>query len=220
MAINLNIPVLPSPVIFVVADRRGVDDANAHVASLLPARVVEETCAIAQKHGHDVDIHLVNQAGLQVLLGHGGAAAQGDVFAPPRVLGPLKRCADPFGDEVEGRAALHFERIPAVMRKDEDGHVEGRILSPPAIPGTESPRTVATAKHVAAHDGRPDVLEVLRGDVVVGTSRAAFDAMEQTWLAVLANPSGILPLSGRAARIVGTWKRSGSRGPECRCRPS
>jgi hypothetical protein len=179
MAIDVNISVLPSPVIFVVADRRGVDDANALVASLLPARVVEETCAIAQKHGHDVDIHLVNQAGLQVLLGQGGAAAQGDVFAPPRVLGPLKRCLDALGDEVEGRAALHFERIAGVMRKDEDGHVEGRILSPPAIPGTVPPRTVVGAKHVAAHDGRPDVLEVFRSDVVVGTSRTAFHAMDR-----------------------------------------
>jgi hypothetical protein len=104
MAIDVNISVLPSPVIFVVADRRGVDDANAPVASLLPARVVEETCAIAQKHGHDVDIHLVNQAGLQVLLGHGGAAAQGDVFAPPRVLGPLKRCVDALGRRRNRRA--------------------------------------------------------------------------------------------------------------------
>ena len=128
--------------------------------------------------GTTLDIHLVNQAGLQVLLGHGGAAAQGDVFAPPRVLGPLKGCVDAFGDEVEGRAALHFERIAGVMRKDEDGHVEGRILSPPAVPGTVSPRTVAAAKHVAAHDGRPDVLEVFRSDVVVGTSRTAFHAMD------------------------------------------
>jgi hypothetical protein len=67
----------PLQAMLVVADRWGVDDANALIIHLPPARVVEETSAITQEHGNDMDFHFVNQAGLQVLLGDIRAA-------PPR----------------------------------------------------------------------------------------------------------------------------------------
>jgi hypothetical protein len=57
-----------------VADSGGVNDANALVASLPPVGVVEETNAITQEHRNDVNLHLVNQTGLQVLLGNVCAA--------------------------------------------------------------------------------------------------------------------------------------------------
>jgi hypothetical protein len=62
------------------------------------------------------------------------------------------------------------------------------MISPPAIPGIIFPRTVAAAKHVAAHDRRPDVLKVFRRNVVVWTRRAAFHAMDRA-----ENPRGKRP---------------------------
>ena len=50
----------PFRAILVVADRWGVDDANALVIHLPSARVVEETSAITQEHGNDMDFHFVN----------------------------------------------------------------------------------------------------------------------------------------------------------------
>src|SRR5437870_2080423 len=101
---------LPEPIL-VVAGGWGVDDANALVGGLPPVRVLEKTSAITKEHGYNVDFHLVDQTGLQVLLGHVCAAAQVDVFAARRVLGPLKRRVNAFGDKMKGRPALHFERL-------------------------------------------------------------------------------------------------------------
>ena len=59
---------LPPPIL-VVADRRGVNDANAFVIRLLPIGVIEETCAITKEYGRDVDFHFVDQAGLRNIAG-------------------------------------------------------------------------------------------------------------------------------------------------------
>ena len=41
---------------------------------------------------------------------------------------------DPVGDEVEGRAALHFEAWARIMRQHKNGSMEGRISAPPSFP--------------------------------------------------------------------------------------
>ena len=66
---------LPPPIL-VVADPRGVNDANAFVIRLLPIGVIEETCAITKEYGRDVNFHFVDQASFQILLA---------IFAPPNV---------------------------------------------------------------------------------------------------------------------------------------
>jgi hypothetical protein len=176
---SIRAATLPPP-IFVVADRRGIDDANALVLRLLTIGVVEQPGAIAKKHGNDVDFHFVDQTGLEVLLGDIGATAQGNVFAARSVPGPLKRHIDSFGDEVKSCSTLHLKRIAGVMGENEDRHMKRRIFSPPTVPGIIPPRPIASAKHVAAHDGGPNILEVLRGDIVVGTSRAALHVVDRT----------------------------------------
>ena len=120
-----------------------------------------------------MDLHLVNQAGLQVLLGDIGAASQNNVPACGSVPRSLQRYVDSFGDKVEGGLSLHRERFAGVMSQDEDGRVKWWILSPPAVPGIVSPSAITTAEHVAAHDGCPDVLEMPSDDVVVRTGPVA-----------------------------------------------
>ena len=38
------------------------------------------------------------------------------------------------GDEVEGGASFHNEGLAGVVGEDEDGHVVGRVVAPPAFP--------------------------------------------------------------------------------------
>ena len=71
-----------------MADRWGVNDANALVLRLPSIGVLEETCTIAKEYGHNVDFHFVDQAGREVLLGDIRTAAQIHVFSPGQRLWP------------------------------------------------------------------------------------------------------------------------------------
>jgi hypothetical protein len=61
-----------------MAHFRGSDDTNALVTALSPLGVVKKACASTKKNGNDVNIHLIDQSGLQVLLG--------DIAPPPKVI--------------------------------------------------------------------------------------------------------------------------------------
>ena len=52
-----------------------------------------------------MELHLVDEAGAEVLLRRRGAAGDRDVLVPGGLLRPGERGLDPVGDEVEGRAA-------------------------------------------------------------------------------------------------------------------
>jgi hypothetical protein len=70
-------------------------------------------------------------------------------FPPAAARADLERLGRRSVDEVEGRAALHFDRRARMMREDEDRRVERRVGAPPALParvlvpagGTELART-------------------------------------------------------------------------------
>jgi len=61
-----------------------------------------------------------------------------EMFWPPATPSPARRRLDPFGDEVEGRASLHLDRIVGVVGEDVGRSVVRRIVSPPAFQ-SESP---------------------------------------------------------------------------------
>ena len=98
-----------------MADRWGAYSANAVIRRLPPGRVFEKTSTGTQEHRNNVDLHLVNQAGLEVLLGDIGAASQNNVSACGSVPRSLQRYADSFGDKVEGGPSLHRDRFAGVM---------------------------------------------------------------------------------------------------------
>src|SRR5690349_7011916 len=60
--------------------------------------------------------------------------------------------------------------------EDEDGMVEGWIVSPPAVPRLV-PRSGAAAEHVPAHDGRAGAAEDVLGERRAGVDLAAFFAV-------------------------------------------
>ena len=103
----------------------------------------EERLAATEEDGRDDEMHLVDEPGVQILPDSGCASAEADVAAARRLLGTGKRGLDAVGDEMEDRAALHFQRRPRMVGEDEDGNVIGRIFAPPASPGLSGhgPRT-------------------------------------------------------------------------------
>jgi hypothetical protein len=66
-----------------------------------------------------------------------------------------------------------------VVRDDEDGRVERRIIPPPAFPGVIGPRAFA-AEHVAAHQRGSDVLQRLLDDARRRVDLAALLAVALT----------------------------------------
>src|SRR5436190_4511822 len=60
--------------------------------------------------------------------------------------------------------------------EDEDGMVEGRIVSPPPLPRLV-PRSGAAAEHVPAHDGRARAAENVLGEPRARVDVAAFLAV-------------------------------------------
>src|SRR5207249_1762915 len=66
----------------------------------------------------------------------------------------------------------HLEGRARVMREDEDRHVIGRVLAPPASPGFVVPHDSDRTEHVPSHDPCTEVLEPLSREVIVGPGRA------------------------------------------------
>src|SRR5438874_8453329 len=90
-----------------VGDGRGLDHPGAvERAPLGSEMVLEQPDAVAEEHGGDVDLKLVEQPRLEVLLSDGRATANRDVLVTrcrPRLL---ERGFDAVGDEGERRSSL------------------------------------------------------------------------------------------------------------------
>jgi hypothetical protein len=122
--------------------------------------------------------HVVDDPGPEVLLGHVRAACDRDVLVSgcgPRLL---ERALRPVGDEVEGRPALLLDRFALMVRENEDGDVERRIVAPPGV-GVRVllPRAGPAAEHPPAHDHGPDAIDACLEEVAVGPRLAAFASM-------------------------------------------
>ena len=108
-------------------------------------------------------MHLVDEAGAQVLLDGGGASAEANIFSVGGGDGLLQRAVNAVGDEVEGGASFHGEWRARVVGENEDGHVVGRVVAPPTFPGVVWPGAADGAEHVAAEDPGTDVFKAAVG---------------------------------------------------------
>src|ERR671931_1696498 len=97
------------------------------------AEAVEKPCAAAEDERDDVQLELVDEPSREVLVDDAGAAADEHVLAAGRVPCPVERRLDPVGHERE-RRVRERERLSLVVREDEHGHVEGRLVAPPSLP--------------------------------------------------------------------------------------
>ena len=93
---------------------------------------VEEAHAGAEEDGNQVDLDLVEQAGAQVLLSHLASTRDQHVLLACDGTRLSQRLVDAAGDEVERRAGARDDLLARVMREDEDRHLEGRLVAPPA----------------------------------------------------------------------------------------
>src|SRR4051794_23779813 len=94
---------------------------------------IEQSLARAQQNGHNVQLHLVHQAGIEILLGDVGSARQSDVFSLRGAPGQIVGLLDAFSDEGEHRAALQLERRAGMSRHHEYWMMEWRARSPPSL---------------------------------------------------------------------------------------
>src|SRR6478672_1316890 len=90
----------------------------------LGTNAVEQPCSVAQQHRGEMDLQLVDQAGVDALVDRVRSACDRDVLLG-RSGARIFDCAfDPVRDEGEGGSALHGERLACVLRQDEHRNVE------------------------------------------------------------------------------------------------
>src|SRR4029450_11709153 len=146
-----------------------------------PGRVytVKQMFAAPKNHRCNRDVHFVDQTGLQVLPDRADATAEPDVLSPGDRSRSLQRGANAVGDEMEGRAAFHFNRLALMMRQHEHVGVIRRTVAPPALPAVVRPIATDGPEHVAAEDPCSDTFESAGRKVVVWTRGSVF-AFEET----------------------------------------
>src|SRR5882762_5123871 len=98
------------------------------------ADAIEEPLTAAEKRGHQVDLHLVHQAGREILPGGMRPAGERNILAAGGSPRLFERRLDAVGDEREARSAFELEWLACVMGEHEHGVMERRVDAPPAIP--------------------------------------------------------------------------------------
>ena len=127
----------------------------------------------AKQHGCDGNVQLIDKALAQVLLDGVRAAANAHVQCAGRLACPFKRVVNAARDEMERRAAFHRYGWTCMVRQDENRHVVGRTVAPPAFPVQVWPGPTVGAEHVPPQNPGPKVLKATRGKVIVNPGRAA-----------------------------------------------
>jgi len=136
---------------------------------------VPQVLAGAKQHRRQRKMQFVDQSGLQIFANGGDAAAKTDVASIRRSSRPLECGMDAVRNEMERRAAFHFQRRARVMRQHEHRHVIRGFVAPPAFPAFIRPGTADRAEHIAAENPRPDSDESFRRHLVVDIRIAAFE---------------------------------------------
>ena len=95
------------------------------------------------------------------------------------------------------------------MRQDEDGHMVGWVVAPPALPVRVGPGTTNRSEHVPPENPRADVLESPCGVVIVDTGRTIAGAMD-TLEGARRNKPLVQVCPAHAERIVDVRIRPGS----------
>src|ERR1700686_1663623 len=94
-------------------------------------------------------MQVVNQASTQLLTDSGYSASDANIAATRCGSGQLQSGMNALSDKMKIRAPSHSERRPRVMRQNEDRHVIGWLLAPPAFPAVVRPCAADGAEHVA-----------------------------------------------------------------------
>jgi hypothetical protein len=130
---------------------RGLDHLGSFQLDLPGAVMVEQSDSIAEQHGHQVNLHLVEKPRSYVLLSGIRAAHHGDVLATRRGSRLLQGAFDAVGDEGVGRSPFLDDLLSSFCGEHETRCVEGGVIPPRHDSEVEGP---------TAHDDRPRGLEI------------------------------------------------------------
>src|SRR5215218_10310884 len=172
---------------------------------------VPEAYASTEQDRDHHRVHVVDEPGGKEVADHGGTSAEAYVLAARSLAGRLERLGRRSVDEVERRAALHFDRRARVMGEDEDRCVERRVGTPRALPLRVLVPS-GMAELPGTHDlGADPRSEQLREGVV--------DAAATTWLAEPAPPPGgehplVQPIPGVTEMCVAALTLTGAEAVE------
>ena len=128
--------------------------------------------AATQFDGHNREMNLVDEIGIEKLAQRGDATAEAHVFAFGRLKG-LRQCV------LRRRINKMKRRVPQgdggahVMREYKHRRMERRVVAPPPFPVIVLPRSALGAKFIAPHDFGTDVPSEVASAVVVKTVRSA-----------------------------------------------
>src|SRR5919106_6567842 len=149
------------------------DRPNELEAVQIVANAVEEPLPASKEDRCEIDLHLVDEPGREVLLRHLRATGQLYVLPSGRSSRLIERVLDTGGDERERVVALKLQWLARMVSDHEHGVVKWRVLPPPALPRARRiPGTGMAPEHVAAHDGGAEVRErfLEHGGACVGLS--------------------------------------------------
>jgi hypothetical protein len=107
------------------------------------AEAIEQPLTAAEERGHEVDFHLIHQAGGEILLGGVRSTRERHILAAGGAPGRFERRLDAVGDEREGRSAVELEWL-AWGRPHMFGRVR-RIASSKAANAAKSALATAIA---------------------------------------------------------------------------
>ena len=114
-----------------------------------PEAGVEQPLPVAEDHRCDVQLQLLQEAGLQDLAQQRPPAADGDVLVAGGLPGELDSPLDTVGHERERRAALLRQHLAGPMGHHEHRRPERRVVAPRDLAGVEH----APTHHVGAGGG-------------------------------------------------------------------
>ncbi len=162
-------------------DMRGLlgrDEFHTLVSERPQVESLEQRFTSAEQDRRNGDVQFIDEARAKILPNGVRPAADAHVHGASGLACTLERLVNAAGDEVKGRAAFHLDGGTGMVGQDEDRHVIGRVVAPPAFPVCVRPGSAQGAEHVPPENPGPAVLEAARGEVIVNAGGAAIPAVQ------------------------------------------
>jgi len=174
----------------------GFDHAGAFEVELAIFEVVEETDATAKNNGDEVQVNLVEKAGLEVLLSHVGGT-DGNIPLASDATGLFESALDAIGDD--GAAGARADvLIGRLVGEKEEGGANGMVATP----------AVGDVESTPSRDDRPALEHFLHDGAA---ARGWLEAVVWTDTLGAGGPPVEEPVSTVAEGVVGTVVWAGNK---------
>src|SRR5205807_3317141 len=134
---------------------------------------VPQAFSPSEDHGHDRDVHVIDEVGGEKLADGRYSSADADIQAAGGPPDNLERLGGTGVNEGERCSTLHLDRGPGMMREDEHRGMEGRVVAPPARPALVGPRAALGPELVASHDLCADAWTPFASEGVIDAGTSA-----------------------------------------------